>query len=46
MRPIRVGETLRSVIGKAIGFATRVDPEDVAGVSQLCANTKEGIEGV
>ena len=45
VRPIGVGETLRRVIGKAIGFATRMDLEDVAGVSQLRADTKERIEG-
>ena len=29
-----MGETLRSVFGKAIGFAKSMDPEDVALVSR------------
>ena len=45
VRPIGVGETLRRVMGKAMSLATRMDAEEVAGVTQLCAGTRAGIEG-
>ena len=45
VRPIGVGETLRRLIGKVICMATRLDVEEVCGVSQLCAGIGAGIEG-
>ena len=45
VRPIGVGETLRRIVGKVVCSACRLDMEEVAGVSQLCAGTKAGIEG-
>ena len=45
VRPIGVGETLRRVIGKTVCMITRSDVEEIAGVSQLCAGIKAGVEG-
>ena len=45
MRLIGVGETLRRIVGKAVGHLTRLDIEEVCGVSQLCPGLKAGIEG-
>ena len=45
MRLIGVGETLRRIVGKAVGHLTRLDIEEVCGVSQLCSGLKAGIEG-
>ena len=44
VRPIGVGETLRRVVGKIVCMLTRPDAEEVAGVNQLCAGTKAGME--
>ena len=43
--PIGVGEILRRIVGKAVGHLTRLDIEEVCGVSQLCPGLKAGIEG-
>ena len=45
VRPIGMGEKLKSEFGKAIGFVIGMNSEDVAVVSQLCAGIKEVIEG-
>ena len=45
MRLIGVGETLRRIVGKAVGHLTRLDIEEVCSVSQLCSGLKAGIEG-
>lgn len=45
MHPVAIGETHRSVVGKALCLATRFDAEEVCGVTQLCARTRVGIEG-
>ena len=45
VRPIGVGETLRRIVGKIVFSVCHLDIEEVAGVSQLCAGTKAGIEG-
>ena len=45
VRPIGVGEALQRVFGKVICMVTRSDAEEVAGVSQLSAGTRAGIEG-
>ena len=44
VRPIGVGKTLRRIIGKVMCSVSHLDIEEVAGVSQLCAGTKAGIE--
>ena len=45
VRPIGVRETLRHIVGKAVGHLTRLDIEKLCGVSQLCSDLKAGIEG-
>ena len=45
VRPMGIGETLWSVIGKAVCYATRVDVELACGSDQLCGSVKSGIEG-
>ena len=45
VRPVGVGEALRRVIGKTVCMITRTDIEEVAGIDQLCAGMKLGIEG-
>ena len=42
VRPVRVGETLSRMVGKAICLATRLDAEEVTGVSQLCVLCRRG----
>ena len=43
--PVGVGETLRSIVGKALCMATCVDIEDLCGVDQLCGGIRSGIKG-
>uniref|UniRef100_A0A1X7URZ3 Uncharacterized protein n=1 Tax=Amphimedon queenslandica TaxID=400682 RepID=A0A1X7URZ3_AMPQE len=45
IQPIRVGETLLHIIGKAVCYVTREDAESICGVSKLCAGLKHGIKG-
>ena len=45
VRPVGIGEALRRVLGRTVCMVTRSDLEDVAGIDQLCAGTKMGIEG-
>ena len=45
VRPIRVGEMLRRIIGKAVCLVTRNDAEDVCSSKQLCAGLRCGAEG-
>ena len=35
VRPIGIGETLRRLIGKALGMVTRYDVEEVCSIDQL-----------
>ncbi len=44
VRPIGVGESLRSVISKAVSMVTRCDAEFVCGSDQLCTGVKLGTE--
>ena len=43
--PIRIGETLCSVIEKAMCMTTRLDAALICGSDQLCAGLQAGIEG-
>ena len=45
VHPVGIGEALRRVVGKAIYLVTRFDPEEVCGVTQLCARFRDEIEG-
>ena len=45
VRPVGVGKTLQRIVGKVVCSVCRLDIEEVAGVSQLCAGTKAGTEG-
>ena len=45
VRLIGIGETLRRLIGKAVGMVTRYDVEEVYGIDELCAGMRAGIEG-
>ena len=45
VRPVGIGEALRRILGKVMVMVTRYEVEEVAGVSQLCAGVKGGIEG-
>lgn len=44
IRPVGIGEVLRRVIGKAIMTVLKGDVINAAGVQQLCAGQKAGIE--
>ena len=44
VRPIRIGDTARRIIAKAILNITRQDIEEAAGSIQLCAGQMSGIE--
>ena len=44
VRPIRICETPRRIIAKAVLFATKGDIQDAAGSMQLCAGQISGIE--
>ena len=46
IRPIRVVELLRQLLGKAMVLATGIDFEELCGANQLCSELKGGIEGV
>ena len=45
IQPIGIGECLRRILGKAICMVTRMDIEGAAGIKQLCAGVRAGIEG-
>ena len=45
IQPIGIGESLCRILGKAICMVTRMDIEEVAGIKQLCAGVRAGIEG-
>ena len=45
VQSVGVGENLMRIVGKVICLATKLDAEEVCGVSQLCAGTGAGIEG-
>ena len=42
--PIRIGDTARQIIAKAILTVTRLDIQEAAGSLQLCAGQISGIE--
>lgn len=44
IRPIRVGETSRQIIGKAVLIAMKLDILEATGTSQLCAGQDGGSE--
>ena len=44
VRPIRVGETLQCIIGKAVCLVSRSDAEEICAPKQLCAGLKYGVE--
>ena len=45
VRPVGIGEALRRILGKVMVMVTRYEVEEVAGVAQLCAGVRSGIEG-
>ena len=45
MRPVGIGEALLRVVSKAIYLVTMFDAEVLCGVTQLCAKTRDDIEG-
>ncbi len=44
VRPIRICETARRIVSKAVLFVTKADVQDAAGPLQLCAGQMAGIE--
>ena len=45
VHPVGIGEALLRVVSKAIDLVTMFDAEVLCGVTQLCAKTRDGIEG-
>ena len=44
LRPIGIGEILRRIIGKAIGWLLKCDIQEAAGPMQVCSGLKGGTE--
>ena len=44
LRPIGIGEILRRIIGKAIGWVLKCDIQEAAGPMQVCSGLKGGAE--
>uniref|UniRef100_A0A0G4GXV9 Reverse transcriptase domain-containing protein n=1 Tax=Chromera velia CCMP2878 TaxID=1169474 RepID=A0A0G4GXV9_9ALVE len=45
VRPVRIGETIRRLLGKAVMKETREELQEAYGADQLCSGLMEGLEG-